>query len=528
MRRWCTGAAAALCLGLALAPSAGAAEHFHTPATVDTVPPGFHTSARQAFQAAERTQAVRDATRRVGRLQAGINYDEHGAWRVQYAGADRGGDQAEIEVDGRTGKVLRVWTGARLSDIARGRYSRLGGDHGASLLVLVVLGILFALPFVDPRRLWRQVHLDVGLLLAFLVPFALWREQHLKAAYIVVFALLVLVVARLALARPRPDSTDGPLVPFFSARMLIGMALALLAARLALNVIDADTSDIGRGTLAGAHRLLHGQEIYSRGGGEFDTYGPAAYALYAPFAALWPLKSIGAANPFGAHAAALFFDAATAVGLFFAGRRFAGGGARGQMAGAAAAYGWVAYPFTTLTLAINANDAIVSLSVLVVAVALFSPVRAGAGVAVSAATKFAPLALLPLSAAVSSTRRPRGLAGFAIAFALTAGVLFAITLPDGGLREVYDVTVGLQAGRDSPLSFWYALDVPALKTATMALVALFVGGLFLVRLPVGKARFCALGAAALFATQLPLSYWFFPYLVWPLPLALLALVARRD
>jgi len=382
------------------------------------------------------------------------------------------------------------------------------------------------MPFVDPRRLGRRVHVDVALLLAFLVPFALWHEQHLTAAYVLIFGLLVLLAARLA--RSHSDSDSDPVVPFFSARTLLLAAAAIFAARVALNLIDADTSDIGIGTLGGADRLLHGQEIYSRGGGEFDTYGPAAYVLYAPFAALWPPTSIGAANPFGAHAAAIFFDAATAIGLFFAGRRFAGGGARGQIAGAAAAYAWLAYPFTLLTLTINANDTLVALSTLAVAVALFSPAAAGAATGISAATKFAPLALLPLSAAVSSARRPRGLLVYVGAFALTAGVLLAVTLPNGGLREVYDVTIGLQAGRDSVLSFWYAVDVPALKAATMAGVALFIGSLYFVRLPVERARFCALGAAALLVTQLPLSYWFFTYLVWPLPLALLSLLGRAS
>jgi hypothetical protein len=305
------------------------------------------------------------------------------------------------------------------------------------------------------------------------------------------------------------------------------VAVVVFAARVGLNLIDADASDIGLGTLGGARRLLDGQEIYSRGGGEYDTYGPAAYVLYAPFAALWPASPFATYNPFGVHAAAIFFDGATAVGLYFTARRIVAG-AGAQLAGAAAAYGWLTYPFTTLTLAINANDALVSLTVLAVVWALWSPVTTGMAVAVAAATKFAPLALVPLAAALSAGRRPRRLAAFAAGFAVSAAILLAVTLPDGGVSEVYDVTVGLQTGRDSALSFWYAADLPALRTLTMAAVALFIGALFFARRPLDDARVCALGAAALFATQLPLTYWFFPYLVWPLPLALLALVVRRT
>jgi hypothetical protein len=210
------------------------------------------------------------------------------------------------------------------------------------------------------------------------------------------------------------------------------------------------------------------------------------------------------------------------VALYFAGRRLGG-----RMAGAAAAYAWVAFPFTTLTLTINANDAVVSLTVLAVVMALGSPARAGIAAAVASATKFAPLALVPLAAAASSGRRPRGLAAFAVAFAAALGLLLAIVMPDGGLREIYDTTVGFQAGRDSPLSLWYWLHAPALQTATMVLVALFTLGLFLIPRDTGRVRVCALGAAVLFAAQLPLDYWFFMYLVWPLPVALLALMARK-
>jgi hypothetical protein len=527
VRRWSAGAAIGICLlVIAGTPSAAVArERNHAPADAQAVPPGFRTSAEQAFQAAERTRAVRDATRRVGRLRAGVFYDDHGLWHLQYAAAGRGGDQAEIEVDGKTAKVVHVWTGARLSNLARGAYSRLAHDAGASLLVLLVLGSLFALPFVDPRRPLRRVHIDIALLLAFLVPFAMWRAQSLKAAYVLVFVLLLAVVARFASMRPRRRD-DGPVVPFLSARTLIVAAAAVFAARVAVNILDADTSDIGVGTLGGATRLLDGHEIYSRGGGEFDTYGPAAYLLYAPFAALWPLRSLGAYNAFGVHLAAIVFDAATAVGLYFTARRLAGD--RGRIAGAAAAYAWVTYPFTMLALTMNANDALVSLTVLGVVAALYTPVGAGFAVAISAATKFAPLALVPLSAAVSTGRRPGRLPAFAAAFGGTAALLLAITMPAGGLSEVYDVTIGLQSSRDSVLSFWYALDAPALRDATMVAVALFIAALYLVRLPADAVRVCALGAAAIFATQLPLTYWFFPYLVWPLPLALLAIAARRT
>ena len=38
----------------------------------------------------------------------------------------------------------------------------------------------------------------------------------------------------------------------------------------------------------------------------------------------------------------------------------------------------------------------------------------------------------------------------------------------------------------------------------------------------------ALGGAALIATQIVASYWFYPYILWWLPLALVALLMPRE
>lgn len=511
---------------LALAPPALAGYRLHAPTGADQVPPGFAVSAGQAFAAAERTQGVQQAARHVGRMSGAVFYTSDRKWRVQYS-SPRAGDQVEVEVDGRTGNVLHVWSGARLADLARGGQSRLAHHHVASPVVMALLAVLFLLPFVDPRRPFRRLHLDLAILVAFVVPFELWKQQQLALSLAVVVGLLVLLIARLALSRAGRVDDDGPLVPFLSVRGLTAAVLVLFAARAGFNLLDPETSDIGVGTLGGADRILHGLELYSRGGSDFDTYGPAAYLLYTPFAALWPLESLNAYNPAGVHAAALFFDTATAGALVFAGRRLVAG-EEGRLVGLAAAWAWFAYPFTTLALAINANDVLVSVTVLLAILSLSSPARTGVAAAVAGMTKFAPLALVPLLAAACSGRRPRRLSLFAGAFVVTAGVLLAVTLPDGGLREFYDTTIGYQGNRSSPLSLWYHLGAPALQTATMILVAGFLVALYLVPRAPGRVRVCALGGAALAATQLPLDYWFFTYLVWPLPLVLLALFARAE
>jgi chromate transport protein ChrA len=97
----------------------------------------------------------------------------------------------------------------------------------------------------------------------------------------------------------------------------------------------------------------------------------------------------------------------------------------------------------------------------------------------------------------------------------------ALYLPDGGLREFYDATIGYQLGRDSPFSPW-GLDPSlswikeVLKVAAVALVAAaaFVPARRDLR------QVAALGAAVMIAVQLPATHWFYFYIVWFAPLVL--------
>jgi hypothetical protein len=107
-------------------------------------------------------------------------------------------------------------------------------------------------------------------------------------------------------------------------------------------------------------------------------------------------------------------------------------------------------------------------------------------------------------------------------------LLWLPVLPGGGVSELWDRTVGFQLGRDSPFSIWgledlgWAQDiVKALAVALAVAVAVYPR----VKTPLTVA---ALGAAALIALQLALSHWFYLYIVWWFPLALIALLAVAD
>ena len=102
----------------------------------------------------------------------------------------------------------------------------------------------------------------------------------------------------------------------------------------------------------------------------------------------------------------------------------------------------------------NANDALVAALGIGALLALRSAPARGAFVALGAAAKFGSAALAPLFATADGERRWRGALLFSVAFVVVAVALVVPFIPDGGLREIYDRTLGYQATRSSPFSVW--------------------------------------------------------------------------
>ena len=115
----------------------------------------------------------------------------------------------------------------------------------------------------------------------------------------------------------------------------------------------------------------------------------------------------------------------------------------------ALAYAWLAYPFTLYTAASSFNDSLVALLVVCSLLVIASPPARGALAALAGLTKFGPLVLAPLLAAGTGERRTRTLGLFAAGFAVVVLVATLPALPDGGLRELYDRSLGYQASRGS-------------------------------------------------------------------------------
>jgi hypothetical protein len=147
----------------------------------------------------------------------------------------------------------------------------------------------------------------------------------------------------------------------------------------------------------------------------------------------------------------------------------------------------------------------------------------GVAIGLGTAAKFAPLALAPLFA-----RRGRTLL-FALGLLVSVAVVVLPFVPDGGLRELYDRTVGYQASRPSPFSIWGqepSLDwlQTALKAAAGGLALLVA---FVPRRPDAR-QVAALAAAVMIALQLAVTHWFYLYIVWFVPFVFVAVLGAYS
>jgi Glycosyltransferase family 87 len=513
-------AAAGLALVLlATAPAAQAAD-LERPASENVAPAGFKLTAREATAIARRDAKVRDTRAEHPRLRPTTYTRGPGRWQVSWFDGDR--ELVQVHVDDGTGAIRESWTGHQVAwRMARG-YEGAFGRKWNSPWLLIPLGALFLLPFVDRRRPFRLLHLDLLVLLAFGISHVLFNRGEIGWSVPLAYPVLLYVLARMLWEGARRRERDGPLVPHAPEQLLIGGLLFLIGFRIGLNVIDSNVIDVGYSGVIGADRIADGEPLYE---GEFapdnksgNVYGPVAYLAYLPWEQLFPWK--GAWDDLAAaHAAAITFDLATVAGLYVLGVRL-----RGRGLGAALAYAWVAFPYTLFALSTNSNDTIVAALLVWALVAAASPVGRGALLALASAAKFAPLALAPLFAALGRPLR------FGVAFAAAAALVVVPFLPDGGLRDFYDTTLGFHAGRDSPFSVWgQEPGLGWLHTAVKVLavaVALLVAAVPRRRDAVQTA---ALGAAALIALQLAAVHWFYLYVVWFTPFVLVALFAAyRD
>jgi hypothetical protein len=339
--------------------------------------------------------------------------------------------------------------------------------------------------------------------------------------------MVYLLVRMLLAARPRARAPDPVRLLVPAGWLAVGI-IFLLGFRYGLNVANSNVIDVGYAGVVGADNLADGERLYGNFVADIDrgdTYGPVVYYAYVPFEQAFSWSGSWDDLP-AAHAAAIAFDLLCVLALWLLGRRLGG-----RALGIALAYAWTAFPFTLFTLNSNSNDSLVA--ALVVAALLVAPWAAarGAATALAGLTKFGPLALAPLLATYRDPGRGRGLARevvvFTAALAASGAVLLAPALLGGGLDLFYDRTLGFQGERGSPFSIYgFEGGLGGLQAAVkVAAVVLAVAVAFVPRRR-DLVTVAALGAAVLIAVQLGATHWFYLYIVWFLPLVLVALLGR--
>ncbi len=525
---------AATCLALGPPAAQAATPALRVPASLTKAPQGYRLTGAAVKRIAARASKVRSESARHRRFTPAVYTRGPGRWQVSYFDRDR--EVAQVRVDDATGAILEQWTGPQVAwTMARG-YEGAFGRKVNSPWVWIPLCLVFLLPFVDPRRPLRLLHLDLLVLLAFGASHAFFNRGEIGVSVPLAYPVLAYLLVRLLIAGFRPRPSRGRLVPLVPFTWL-ALGLVLLAGfRVGLNVTDSNVIDVGYAGVIGADRIADGDPLYgpgfSRDVERGDTYGPVNYLTYVPFEQALPWSGTWDDLP-AAHAAAIAFDLLTLAGLILLGMRLRAGPA-GRELGVALGFAWAAYPYSLFALETNSNDSLVGLCTVLAMLGLtLAPARAGisaaargGAIALGAAAKFAPLVLAPLFAAGTGEGRRRAVAVFAGALVLVLGAAFLPFVPHGGVRALYDRTVGYQASRPSPFSVWGQVDgLGGVHTAVKAAVAALALAVAFVPRRRDPVQVAALGAAVVIALELTMTHWFYLYVVWFAPLALVALMA---
>lgn len=220
--------------------------------------------------------------------------------------------------------------------------------------------LLFILPFFDPRRPFRLLHVHLAVLAgAGIGPLHAWvgvRPPGWSVA--ITAAALQWLLGRLLrfgfLAERRPE----PLVPLLPTTWLAVAVVVLVCVRIgSVAVHPAYVSDVGLASLIGADLIADGHGIYDgqvhRVLPHGDTYGPVAYLAYVPLEQAIPwstsLRPDEFEQPTAGYVAGPTFDLLILLGLFVLGRVLRRG-AEGTRLGVALGWAWAASPYALLTL----------------------------------------------------------------------------------------------------------------------------------------------------------------------------------
>jgi Glycosyltransferase family 87 len=473
---------------------------------------------------------------------------------VFYVSEDEDGKEtveAQVLVADDSGEITEVRTGPQVAwSMARGYDGAFGKaiTRPAIWIPLCLLFLIPLLPATRPRRLLSWRTLDLLVLLSFGISLVWFNRGEIFTSVPLQYPPMVYLALRLAwigVARARaarrpapheepasaPASAPGGRRPVFGGWLptwlLATLLVVALALRFGLNAFDSNVIDVGYAGVIGADRIAHGETPYGTMPNDCrtcDTYGPLTYIPYVPFELAEPWQGTWDDLP-AAHAAATLFDV-----LCIAGMLALGWSISGLRLAIGLALAWSAFPFTAFALETNSNDSLVAAALIWGLVLFRHPLGRGLMLGLALASKFGPAVLLPLW---SRRPFPRGGGGLRELLAYAAGLAGAVLLTgwvlllDGldGVRAFWSRTIGYQLDRDSPFSIWG--QHPGLRPLQIALmVVVALAALAVLRWPrrLDLLTMAALSGALMIGIELTVTHWFYLYIPWFLPFALLALV----
>ena len=438
----------------------------------------------------------------------------------------------QVYITDSNGQVTQAWTGYQVAwSMARGYPGAFGRQVNAWFLWLP-LCVLFVAPFLPWRRKPSLLHLDLLVLLAFSVSLAFFNHGRIGLSVPLIYPFMLYLMVRLTLLAFGKGVPREPLRTICAVPWLWVGIIFLEAFRIALNVMNSNVIDVGYSGVIGADKLIHGVALYGHWPKDNmfgDTYGPVSYFFYVPFREIFGWSGVWDSLP-AAHAAAIFFDTLTFGGLFFLGRRL-----RDARLGTVLVYAWLAYPFTLYSMNSNTNDSLVAALVVLALLVITSPPGRGVLAALAGLTKFAPFVLAPLLLRGIGSHPPdrprqRSIAAYVVAFAVTVLVCMLPVLLTHDLHFFWRDSIQYQADRSSPFSIWGLWGGLGIVQHLLqgAVVAFGVGVYFV---PGGRrdlVQVAALAGALLIALQMTITYWLYPYLVWFVPMVLLAVFGSHP
>jgi hypothetical protein len=491
-------------------------------------PSGYRLTANQVLRRASADPRVKDELRRHPKA---IPYEyTKGAptWQVSwFSDTKPQRELLQVYVDDNTGAVTQAWTGFQVAwTMARG-YAGAFGRRVNSWYIWIPLLVLFVAPFIPWRRRPSLWHLDLLVLASFSVSLAFFNHAKIGLSVPLVYPPLIYLMIRLLLLANGRGIPRRPLRTVVPTPWLAIGAVFLMAFRIGLNILNSNVIDVGYSGVIGANKLIHNVALYGHWPHDNmygDTYGPVSYFLYIPFRLIFGWSGTWDSLP-AAHAAAIFFDVLCVVGLYLLGRRL-----RGNGLGVVLAYLWAAYPFTLYALNSNTNDALVGAALVFALLAIGTAPGRGLMAGLAGMTKFAPFVLAPLLLRGTEERlRLRHIVGFGFAFVLACVATMLPVLTKHDLSAFWHDSIIYQSDRTTPFSVWGLWGGLGWLQSLLqgAVIALALGMAFLPsrRTVIDVA---ALGAGLLCALQITLNYWLYPYIVWFLPMALVALAASHP